>query len=85
VAVVVALSDIRSAIGFSSFAVLTYYAIANASALRLHARERRWLAIGGLIGCAALALSLPPPAVLAGGALLLVGAIVFVLIGRIRR
>jgi APA family basic amino acid/polyamine antiporter len=88
VAVVVALADIRSAIGFSSFAVLTYYAIANASALRLHASERRWprwLAIGGLVGCATLALSLPSSAVLAGSALLMVGAIVFVLIARMRR
>ena len=62
VAAIAALSDIRSAIGFSSFAVLTYYAITNACALTLTARERkwpRWLAICGLAGCAALALSLP--------------------------
>ncbi|HEX3631968.1 MAG TPA: amino acid permease [Casimicrobiaceae bacterium] len=82
VAAVAALSDIRNAIGFSSFAVLTYYAIANASALTLTARERkwpRWLAICGLIGCAALAFSLPWPSVLGGAALLLVGAGAFAL------
>jgi APA family basic amino acid/polyamine antiporter len=32
VAIAVALVDLRSAIGFSSLAVLVYYAIANASA-----------------------------------------------------
>lgn len=43
-AVVAALSatlDVRAAIGFSSFAVLVYYAIANASALTLAAQEGR--------------------------------------------
>jgi APA family basic amino acid/polyamine antiporter len=77
VAAIVALSDIRNAIGFSSFAVLTYYAIANACALTLTARERkwpRWLAICGLVGCAALAFSLPSTSVLAGAGLLLAGA-----------
>ena len=33
--VLVATADVRSAIGFSSFAVLTYYAVANASAWTL--------------------------------------------------
>src|SRR6185312_11345265 len=39
--IVVAVTDVRDAIGFSSFAVLVYYAIANASALTLAAHERR--------------------------------------------
>ena len=80
VAAVAALSDIRNAIGFSSFAVLTYYAIANACALTLTADERkwpRWLATGGLAGCALLAFSLPPTSVLGGAALLLAGAAAF--------
>src|SRR4029077_19790369 len=42
VCVIVAIADVRDAIGFSSFAVLTYYAIANAAALTLDARELRW-------------------------------------------
>jgi APA family basic amino acid/polyamine antiporter len=82
VAAIVALSDIRNAIGFSSFAVLTYYAIANACALTLTARERkwpRWLATCGLVGCAALAFSLPWTSVLAGAGLLLAGAGAFAL------
>ena len=77
VAAIAALSDIRNAIGFSSFAVLTYYAIANACALTLTARERkwpRWLAICGLVGCATLAFSLPSTSVLGGAGLLLAGA-----------
>lgn len=68
VIVLVAVADLRTAIGFSSFAVLVYYAIANASALTL-GRER-WLAAFGLAGCATLALALPLEAV-GGGALLL--------------
>ncbi len=82
VAAIVALSDIRNAIGFSSFAVLTYYAIANACALTLTARERkwpRWLAVCGLVGCAALAFSLPSTSVLGGAGLLLAGAGAFAL------
>lgn len=82
VAGITALADIRNAIGFSSFAVLTYYAIANASALTLTARERqwpRWLAVCGLAGCAALAFSLPVASALGGAALLLAGTAAFAL------
>jgi IS30 family transposase len=35
-------ADLRGAIGFSSFAVLTYYALANASSWQLSDEERRW-------------------------------------------
>jgi APA family basic amino acid/polyamine antiporter len=80
VAAVVLLVDIRGAIGFSSFAVLVYYAIANASALTLRRDERRRphaIAAGGLAGCALLAFSLPLPSVLAGGGLLAIGATVY--------
>lgn len=80
VVVVAASSDIRNAIGFSSFAVLIYYAIANACALTLTAPERqwpRWLAVCGLAGCAVLALSLPSTSVLGGAALLVAGATAF--------
>src|SRR5215207_6413745 len=44
--------DLRGAIGFSSFAVLTYYAIANASALTLPGPPfGRVLPVVGLAGC----------------------------------
>ncbi|WMX45574.1 amino acid permease [Streptomyces roseicoloratus] len=74
VAVVAATADVRGAIGFSSFAVLVYYGIANASAWTLGRRERP-LAVLGLAGCGALAFSLPPEAVLAGLGVLAVGVV----------
>ncbi|MFF9195504.1 APC family permease [Streptomyces sp. NPDC014779] len=74
VAVVVALVDVRGAIGFSSFGVLVYYTIANASAWTLGRRDRP-LAVLGLAGCAALAFSLPPASVLAGLGVLAVGVV----------
>lgn len=77
VAVLVSLSDLRSAIGFSAFTVLLYYGVTNAAALRLAPAERRWprgLAVGGLLGCVLLAFSLPWPSVLGGLLVLAVGA-----------
>jgi APA family basic amino acid/polyamine antiporter len=81
VAVLAASIDLRSAIGFSSFAVLTYYAIANAAALTLPGKVR---AAVGLAGCVVLAFSLPLPSVLAGCAALLLGAVAYG-VRRIRR
>jgi len=80
VATLVLVADVRGAIGFSSFAVLTYYAVANASAWTLGPAERRWpraLAAGGLAGCVVLALTLPAASVVGGGAVLAVGALVW--------
>jgi basic amino acid/polyamine antiporter, APA family len=71
VAVVAALVDVRGAIGFSSFAVLTYYAIANASAWTL---GRRVIPAIGLIGCLVLAFLLPVSSVLVGVAVVAIGA-----------
>jgi APA family basic amino acid/polyamine antiporter len=53
--------DVRGAIGFSSFAVLVYYAIANAAAWTLGAKL---IPAVGLIGCVVLACALPQPSVL---------------------
>jgi APA family basic amino acid/polyamine antiporter len=80
VAAIVALADLRSAIGVSAFTGLTYYAITNAAAWRLYRTERRWprgIAMAGLIGCVVLAFSLPPSAVMGGGAVMVTGAGVF--------
>jgi APA family basic amino acid/polyamine antiporter len=80
VAVVVLFVDLRGAIGFSSFAVLTYYAIANASAWTLPVHQRRWpraLAALGLAGCALLGVTLPGASVVGGAAVLLVGAVLW--------
>jgi APA family basic amino acid/polyamine antiporter len=85
VASITSLVDLRGAIGFSSFAVLTYYAIANASAFTQSGADRRWprwLQVAGLSGCVLLALSLPPSAVIGGGAVLAVGVALWVLRNR---
>jgi APA family basic amino acid/polyamine antiporter len=76
VAAVVVIADVRGAIGFSSFAVLTYYAIANVASFTLPSPGRRWrrpLAVLGAAGCALLALTLPLSTVLTGSALLACG------------
>jgi basic amino acid/polyamine antiporter, APA family len=78
VIVTVLITDLRGAIGFSSFTVLSYYAIANASAWTLHHDERRWpkpLAALGVTGCVALALTLPVATALTGTAVLAAGAV----------
>ena len=76
VAVLAATTDLRGAIGFSSFGVLVYYAIANASAATLSASENRpprWLPPAGVIGCAVLAVSLPWTAAVTGAAVIAMG------------
>ncbi|GAB3502820.1 amino acid/polyamine/organocation transporter (APC superfamily) [Amycolatopsis cihanbeyliensis] len=76
VCVLVLTLDLRGAIGFSSFGVLVYYAIANASAFTLPAglrRMPRWLPVLGLGGCLLLAATLPWQSVLAGVLVFAVG------------
>ncbi|MCQ4083923.1 APC family permease [Streptomyces sp. RB6PN25] len=78
VAVLAASVDVRGAIGFSSFGVLAYYAIANASAFTLTAQEGRpprAVPVVGLVGCAVLAFSLPVISVISGAAVLGLGAL----------
>ncbi|MGI5351321.1 APC family permease [Streptomyces sp. CA-250714] len=82
VAVVAATADVRGAIGFSSFGVLLYYAVANASAWTLRSdegRPPRAVPVVGLVGCLALACALPLSSVVAGAAVLALGAGVFAL------
>lgn len=74
VAVLAAVADVRDAIGFSSFAVLVYYAIANASAFTL---GRKVIPVLGFIGCVVLAFALPLTSVLAGVAVVVVGAVLY--------
>lgn len=77
VAILAATTDLREAIGFSSFAVLIYYAIANASAFTLgpdEGRPRRVIPVIGLLGCIVLAVAMPPVSVLSGVAVLGIGA-----------
>ncbi|MFM9372753.1 APC family permease [Streptomyces sp. Da 82-17] len=76
VAVAAATTDVRGAIGFSSFGVLAYYAVANASAWTLSSAEgrpNRLIPVVGLAGCLLLAFALPSTSVIAGAAVLAVG------------
>jgi APA family basic amino acid/polyamine antiporter len=79
VAVVAATVDLRGAIGFSSFGVLVYYAIANVSAWTLSSRPAQFTAACGLAGCVVLALSLPAVSAVAGLGVLAVGAVLYAL------
>ncbi|POM23480.1 putative amino acid permease YhdG [Actinomadura rubteroloni] len=79
-AVAAATADMRGAIGFSSFAVLAYYAVANASAWTLspaEGRPPRLVPALGLAGCLTLAFALPLTSVLAGSAVLAAGALLY--------
>jgi APA family basic amino acid/polyamine antiporter len=76
VSVLVLTVDLRGAIGFSSFGVLIYYTIANASAFTQPAEQRRWpraLNLLGVIGCLALVVTLPTQAVITGVAIFAIG------------
>ncbi|EHR62121.1 APC family permease [Saccharomonospora cyanea] len=75
VAALAATADLRGVIGFSSFAVLVYYAVANASAWTLGAG--RLLPAVGLAGCTVLAFGLPWTSVVTGTAVLALGALVY--------
>ena len=80
-------TDLRGAIGFSSFGVLTYYAVANVAAYTQTSEHRRWpraFNVAGLAGCVVLVASLPLRSVLAGIAVLAVGLAGRRLIARIR-
>ncbi|MBL8743138.1 MAG: amino acid permease [Myxococcales bacterium] len=88
VAAAVLVADLRTAIGFSSFAVLLYYAIANACALTLSAAERRWpraISAIGLAGCVAVAFSLPARSVIGGLVLFAVGVAAYFVRHRIMK
>jgi len=69
-------SDLRGAIGFSSFGVLLYYTVANAAAFTQQAAHRRWprgLHVAGAAGCLVLAAALPVRSILGGLAVVAAG------------
>lgn len=79
VSVLILITDLRGAIGFSSFGVLLYYLIANAAAYTQSAERRRFpraLQIIGVAGCAILVVTLPLSAVI-GGAVVFAFGIVY--------
>jgi APA family basic amino acid/polyamine antiporter len=78
VAALAATVDVRGAIGFSSFGVLAYYAVANASAWTLdRAPLKRALPALGLVGCVVLAFALPGTSVVVGAGVLAAGAVAY--------
>jgi basic amino acid/polyamine antiporter, APA family len=74
VSVLAGTTEVGGAIGFSSFAVLVYYAIAHAAAWTLGGRT---VATLGLMGCLVVAFALPLDSVVLGTAVLVLGAIIY--------
>jgi APA family basic amino acid/polyamine antiporter len=75
-------------VGFSACAVLVYYGIAHASALRQPGGERwlpRAVQVAGLIGCLVLAFTLPWQAIVFATVVLLVGIVARLLAMRAHR
>jgi APA family basic amino acid/polyamine antiporter len=73
------LTDLRGAIGFSSFGVLLYYLIANVAAYTQSPDQRKFprvLQIIGVAGCGILVLTLPLNAVI-GGSLIFVAGMIY--------
>jgi basic amino acid/polyamine antiporter, APA family len=88
VCVLILLTDLRGAIGFSSFGVLLYYLIANVAAYtqsREQPRFPRVLQFVGAAGCGILVVTLPLRAVLGGTLVFAVGISYRAIRLRIRR
>jgi APA family basic amino acid/polyamine antiporter len=80
IASVVSFADLRGAIGFSSFAILIYYAIANIAALTLPKEQRlwpKWMSLLGCTICMLVAFCLPLRSVIGGLILFALGLLVF--------
>ena len=63
ICVIIAVADLRGAIGFSSFGVLLYYLVANVAAYTQPAADRRYpkfLQVAGAVACVVLVATLPP-------------------------
>jgi APA family basic amino acid/polyamine antiporter len=76
VCILAATVDLRGVIGFSSFGVLIYYGIANASAYTQPHADRRWpraLNVCGVVGCLLLVATLPWRSVLVGVGVFIIG------------
>ncbi len=72
--------NLATSIAFSSFCVLIYYAIANASAYGLRPSwTHRAIPVVGLLGCLLLAVTLPAATVVTGAGVLVLGMLSYVL------
>ncbi|WP_461190313.1 APC family permease [Arthrobacter sp. Z4-13] len=81
-------TDVMTVVGFSSFGVLMYYAVANASAYTLGSHPGyapKWLNAVGFVACLLLAFTLPPASVLTMTAVLTAGVAGRWLVLRLRR
>jgi APA family basic amino acid/polyamine antiporter len=80
IGLIVLMADVRSAVGFSAFTILLYYAITNASAISLPKKKRLWpryFAGAGLVSCLLLALSLPAQSLIVGGIVIAAGSVIY--------
>ena len=78
-AVVAATGSLRGVAAAASFAILIYYGIANAAALRMPSEAKLvhdGVPLLGLVACITLALALPGPVILTGLTVLSVGVLV---------
>ncbi|MFJ4287083.1 APC family permease [Paenarthrobacter nicotinovorans] len=76
ICLVIAVADLRGAIGFSSFGVLLYYLVANLAAYTQPSEERRYpkfLQVAGAVACVGLVVTLPPLSVGLGVLMFAVG------------
>ena len=81
-------TDVMTVVGFSSFGVLLYYAVANASAFTLNVHPGyapKWLNAVGFLGCLLLAFTLPAASVLTMTGVLALGVAGRWLVLRFRR
>jgi len=88
ICVLILLTDLRGAIGFSSFGVLLYYLIANMAAYTQSSDRRRFpriLQLIGVAGCGTLMLTLPLRAALGGTLVFAVGIVYRAIRVHIRR
>jgi len=88
ICVLILLTDLRGAIGFSSFGVLLYYLIANVAAYTQSSDRRRFpriLQLIGVAGCGTLMLTLPLSALLGGTLVFAIGIIYRAIRVHIRR
>lgn len=86
VCILVATVDLRGVIGFSSFGVLIYYAIANAAAYTLPdaGRWARVRDVCGVAGCLLLVATLPWQSVVAGLGMFAIGVAGRALVSSVR-
>ncbi|MDD7836410.1 APC family permease [Paenarthrobacter sp. AB444] len=76
ICLVIAVADLRGAIGFSSFGVLLYYLVANLAAYTQPSEDRRYpkfQQVAGAVACVGLVVTLPPLSVGLGVLMFAVG------------